>query len=298
MVYIKSTNYYMDCFGEESKLPDQLKKIIFKVKALTGRFFVKKTQNGEIILLPDKNKRIKKNLEKFLKIYGIKTVCISKDLEEDKFFEEFDLNILNGKWLYKYLIFNYIKYISKEQEKRLQEIEVSFLVNQITELDLENIEEISKEVKIVNVITNSTIRIKKLAEKLYSENGVIINTIKNHKKSLIKSNIIINIDFSEEELNKYLIPRKAIIINIGPKTKVKNKGFNGINIWDYNTSIPKKYLDNDLNTKTFRKEVLYESYIYKNTSPRNIFKEIKKDNIYIESLIGQKGIIRKAEFSK
>ena len=298
MVYIKSTNYYMDCFGEESKLPDQLKKIIFKVKALTGRFFVKKTQNGEIILLPDKNKRIKKNLEKFLKIYGIKTVCISKDLEEDKFFEEFDLNILNGKWLYKYLIFNYIKYISKEQEKRLQEIEVSFLVNQITELDLENIEEISKEVKIVNVITNSTIRIKKLAEKLYSENGVIINTIKNHKKSLIKSNIIINIDFSEEELNKYLIPRKAIIINIGPKTKVKNKGFSGINIWDYNTSIPKKYLDNDLNTKTFRKEVLYESYIYKNTSPRNIFKEIKKDNIYIESLIGQKGIIRKAEFSK
>ena len=298
MVYIKSTNYYMDCFGEESKLPDQLKKIIFKVKALTGRFFVKKTQNGEIILLPAKNKRIKKNLEKFLKIYGIKTVCISKDLEEDKFFEEFDLNILNGKWLYKYLIFNYIKYISKEQEKRLQEIEVSFLVNQITELDLENIEEISKEVKIVNVITNSTIRIKKLAEKLYSENGVIINTIKNHKKSLIKSNIIINIDFSEEELNKYLIPRKAIIINIGPKTKVKNKGFNGINIWDYNTSIPKKYLDNDLNTKTFRKEVLYESYIYKNTSPRNIFKEIKKDNIYIESLIGQKGIIRKAEFSK
>lgn len=298
MVYIKSTNYYMDCFCEKSKFPNQIKKIIFKIKALTGKFFVKKTQNGEIILLPDKNKRIKKNLEKFLKIYGIKTVCISKDLEEDKFFENFKLNILNGKWLYKYLIFNYIKYISKEQEKRLHEIEVSFLVNQITELDLENIEEISKEVKIVNVITNSSSRIKRLAEKLYSENGIVINTIKNHKKSLIKSNIIINIDFSEEELNKYLIPRKAIIINIGHKTKVKNKGFSGINIWDYNTSIPKKYLDNDLNTKSFRKEVLYESYIYKNTSPRNIFKEIKKDNIYIESLVGQKGIIRKAEFSK
>ena len=298
MVYIKYTKDYMDVFYENSKLPKQLEKFIFKIKALFGKFFVKKIPNGELIILPSKSKALKKNLEKFIRIYGIKTVCISKDLEEDEFFKNSDLNILNGKWLYKYLIFNYVKYISKEQENNMQGMEVSFLANQITELDLENIEDIAKAVKCINVVTNSNSRINRLAKKLYEENGIILNVTKNYKKSLIKSNIIINIDFSEEEINKFAIPRKAIIINIEKKAKINYKGFNGVNIWDYNVAIPDKYLDNDLNLDSFRKEILYESYLYKNTSPRNILKEIKKDNIYIESLIGQKGIIRKAEFSK
>lgn len=298
MVYIKYTKDYLDVFGENTNIPKNFKKIIFKIKSLTGKFFVKKIPNGELIILPSKSKALKKNLEKFIKIYGIKTVCISKDLEEDEFFKNSTLNILNGKWLYKYLIFNYIKYISNEQENNLQGMEVSFLVNQITELDLENIEDIAKAVRCINIVTNSSNRIKRLAQKLYEENGIILNVTKNYKKSLIKSNIIINIDFSEEEINKFSIPRKAIIINIEKKAKINYKGFNGVNIWDYNVAIPEKYLDNDLNIDNFRKEILYESYLYKNTSPRNILKEIKKDNIHIESLVGQKGIIRKAEFSK
>ena len=298
MIYIKYSKNYMDGFTNDSNIPDQLKKIIFKEKALLGKFFIKKISNGELIVLPTKSKKLKKNLANFIKIYGIKTVCVSKDLEEDKFFEDFNLNILDGKWLYKYLIFNYIKYISNEQENHLENIEVSFLINKITELDLENIEEISKLVKSINIITNSTIRIKKLAEKLYEENGIILNITKNYKKSLLKSNIIINMDFSEEEINKFSIQRKAIVINIGQKARINYKGFNGINIWDYNVSIPQKYLDNDLNLDSFKKEILYESYLYKNTSPKNILKEIKKDKIYIESLVGQKGVIRKAEFLK
>lgn len=298
MVYIKSTKDYMDFFYENSKLPNQVKKIIFKIKSLFGKFFVKKIPNGELIILPCNSKALKKNLAKFLKVYSVKTVCLSKDLEEDEFFKESNLNILNGKWLYKYLIFNYIKYISSQQDNKLQEMEVSFLINKITELDLENIEETAKAIKCINIVTNATTRIKRLAEKLYEENGIILNVTKNYKKSLMKSDIIINIDFPEEEINKFSIPRKAIIINIEKKTKINYKGFNGVNVLDYNTSIPKKYLDRDLNLDSFRKEILYESYLYKNTSPKNILKEIKKDNIHIESLVGQKGIIRKTEFSK
>lgn len=298
MVYIKSTKDYMDFFYENSKLPNKVKKIIFKIKSLFGKFFVKKIPNGELIILPGNSKALKKNLAKFLKVYSVKTVCLSKDLEEDEFFKESNLNILNGKWLYKYLIFNYIKYISSQQDNKLQEMEVSFLINKITELDLENIEETAKAIKCINIVTNATTRIKRLAEKLYEENGIILNVTKNYKKSLMKSDIIINIDFPEEEINKFSIPRKAIIINIEKKTKINYKGFNGVNVLDYNTSIPKKYLDRDLNLDSFRKEILYESYLYKNTSPKNILKEIKKDNIHIESLVGQKGIIRKTEFSK
>ena len=90
--------------------------------------------------------------------------------DENDFLEEAGLNILNGKWLYKYLILNYIRFIASQKERKLQDMEVSFLVNKITELDLENIEETAKMVKCVNVVTNSISRIKHLAERLYKEN--------------------------------------------------------------------------------------------------------------------------------
>ena len=298
MIYIKFTKDYMEGFGENTKLPNWIKRTIFKAKAISGKFFVRKIPNGELIVLPSTSQNAKKHLLNFLKIYSVKTVCISKELEEKNFFETSDLNILNGKWLYKYLILNYIKYIASQQEKNAQELEVSFLINQITELDLDNIEETAKMVKGVNIITNSTNRIKRLAERLYKENGIILNVTKNYNKSLTKSSIIINIDFPEEEINKFVIPRRATIINIGKKVNINYKGFDGINILDYNVSIPNKYLSEELSLNSFRKEILYESYLYKNTSPKNILKEIKKDNICIESLVGQKGIIRKAEFSK
>ena len=298
MIYIKFTKDYMDGFDENTKIPNPIKKLIFKAKAFSGNFFVKKVSNGELIILPSTSPNLKKNLLNFLKIYSIKTICISKNLENNDWFNEAGLNVLNGKWLYKYLIPNYINFIASQKEKHLQELEISFLVNKMTELDLENIEEASKMVKCVNVVTNSISRIKYLAEKLYKENGILLNVTKNYKKSLVKSTIIINIDFPEEEINKFTIPRKAVIINIGKNTKINYKGFEGINILDYNTSIPNKCISNELDLNSFRKEILYESYLYKNTSPQNIIKEIKKDNIHIESLVGQKGVIRKAEFSK
>lgn len=298
MIYIKFTKDYMEGFDENTKLPNSIKKIIFKAKAISGKFFIKKIPNGELIVLPSTSKNSQKNLLNFLKVYSVKTVCLSKELEENNFLGETKINILNGKWLYKYLILNYIKYIATQKEERLQELEVSFLINQITELDLENIYETAKMVRNVNVITTSVPRIKKLSDKLYKENGIILNVTQNYKKSLTKSNIIINIDFPEEEINKYVIPRRAVIINIGKNTKINYKGFEGVNIFDYNVIIPKKYVSHDLDLSSFRKEILYESYLYKNTSPKNILQEIKKDNIHIESLVGQKGIIRKVEFSK
>lgn len=294
MIYIKYTKDYKEDFNENRFL-SFIKKLNFKAKALSGNFFVKKVSNGDLIILPSTNNLTKKKILKFLNIYSIKTICISRELEEIGFFDGENLNVLNGKWLYKYLILNYIKYIYVNQGKNPREQEVSFLINKITDVDLENIELTAKFVKNVNVITDSISRIRILADKLYKENGIILNITKNYKKSLLKSSVIINIDFEEDELNKFIVPRRAIIINIGKNVKVNYKGFEGVNIFDYNVTIPEKYLSKEFSS--FRKEILYESYLYKNTSPKNIFKEIKSDNILIESLVGQKGIIRRQEFS-
>lgn len=298
MIYIKYTKDYNEAFDENNNYPKIIKKCIFKLKAFLGKFFIKKVSNGELIILPTIKLNLKKNLLRFFRIYSIKTICISNELEENNFLKNENLNILSGKWLYKYLLVNILKYIFESQERNPKEQEVSFLINKITEIDLVNIEKIAKYIKVLNVITESTSRIKCLADKLYKENGIIINITKNYKKSLLKSSVIINIDFSEEELNKYTVPRRAIILNIGNKVKINYKGFEGVNIFDYNICLPKIKIDENIDFNCFRKEVLYESVLYKNTIPSNILSQIDKDNIHIESLVGQKGIIRKQEFSK
>ena len=120
----------------------------------------------------------------------------------------------------------------------------------------------------------------------------------NYKKSLIKSDIILNYDFSEEELNKYNLPRKACILNFKEHININTKSFEGINASFYEISMPKKYLKYLLFFKKFNIAILYESFIYKNTNPVNIIKELKDDEVKVSFLLGKNGKIRKNEYLK
>ena len=113
----------------------------------------------------------------------------------------------------------------------------------------------------------------------------------------MKSDIVINIDLDEKEFNKFALPRKSIVINL-EDIKIYNKGFNGINVLNYEIDLPKKYLDNTFGIDDFNKEILYESYIYKKTAPQNILKEIKQDNVKVTQLLGKNGYINKKEYLK
>ena len=61
-------------------------------------------------------------------------------------------------------------------------------------------------------------------------------------------------------------------------------------------NIAKKYLRNSMFLKEFNTAILYESYIYKNTNPQNIRREILEDEISILYLNGMNGRIRKNEY--
>ena len=49
----------------------------------------------------------------------------------------------------------------------------------------------------------------------------------------MKSQIILNIDFPKELINKYNIQDEAIIVNVKGTVKINKKRFNGLNINDY-----------------------------------------------------------------
>ena len=124
-------------------------------------------------------------------------------------------------------------------------------------------------------------------------------TISNNKrKSLYKSDIIMNIDFVEEDINKFILNKKAIIINIEDKVKIKSKSFYGININYYNIQFNDEINNKYFNNKMFSKEIFYESLVYKKGNIYDIYSRIKKDNVKICNLIGNNGIINEAEFKE
>lgn len=166
------------------------------------------------------------------------------------------------------------------------------LINDFTDINKEIIIYIAKNIKTLNVITNHIEKCKKIEEYLYNEFGVILNVSNNKRKSLLKSEIIINIDFPSQLINKYRIYDNSIIINISDTVILQSKRFNGININYYRIQIPDKY-----KLEGFKNEIVYESLVY-GKKYKNINEKIERDKIKISKLIGNNGIINKKEIAK
>lgn len=299
MLYIKFTKDYFKELKKEEKFPKFINGIIYLWKIFRGGFFKNNVENGELIVLPRLNKKVQKNLIKYLTLFNVKTVCLSEELKKTVVMDEIQnlgIKVLDGKWLYKHLIKNIVEYIVLQKRGEMANQEISILVNKVSEIDIENIIILSEICKTVNIITPSESKLKRLEQYLYNEKGIILNITQNYARSLIKSDIIINMDLEQEEINKYAFPRKAILVSIENAARVLYKGFDGINVSSYKIIIPKKYVSEELNLHEFNKEILYESFIYKKTNPKNIIKTIENDGLKIENLVGINGEIQKNEY--
>lgn len=293
MIYIK--------LAENKEIID--KKNINFLERIKNKFVKIKeeiNENKTLVIINDVSNKTLNSLSKYIKKNCINKVCISNNLLNNKIFMEFikneNVKILDGKWLFKHLANNCADYICKCKRENLAYQEVSFLSNGISDIVVENIKDISSKVKILNVITQDERKFRKVERELYEEKGIILNMNNNYKKSLTKSDIIFNFDFTEEELNKYTLPKRTCIINLNESVKINLKSFEGINVEFFEIPMPRKYLKNSIYLNDFDNSVLYESYIYKNTSCKNIINEIEKDGVNISFLSGKSGRIRKNEY--
>lgn len=297
MLYIKLENNL-----EEKKLRENFfKRKFYEIKNKVFCLKIEKFENIVLVIIPNIEKYTLNKLSNYIKVKCISRVCLSQNLMNNKCFMEFikteDVKVFEGKWLFEFLIKDCIEYICSAKKEKMQYQEISFLINKANKNMVYNIFEIAHKVKCLNIITPNLEQFKNIEKRLYEENGIILNVINNYNKSLLKSDIIVNFDFPEEEINKYSIPRKTVIINLNDKINIHSKAFEGINSNFYEIQLPNKYLKNIL-LKDFLPEVLYESYIYKNTSPENIKKELEHDKISINFLVGKNGRIRKNEYVK
>lgn len=302
MIYINYAENIKDAISEDIfKMPKLFRNIIYKIRKLLGTLYIRKYDEKTLITISSFNKNTFKRLEKYIKSKCVKRVCLSNKLIENVKFMEFingqDVYVFDGNWIFDFIIRKTINYVVELKKEDLKYQEISIMINDINDATIDLIKELSDKIKLLNIITNKDGMFRKIEETLKEEKGIMLNINNNYKKSLLKSDIIINFDFSEEEFNKYIFPKRACIISKDKNIKILTKAFEGVNIVDYEISIPRKYLKYLINFKDFNNVILYESFIKKRTIIKNIIKEIDEDKIEILGLLGQNGKINKREIN-
>ena len=300
MIYISEINKEEDFLTEKQiKYPKILRKIIYFTKVKFKKINSKFVENNEIIYISNDSKE--KVIEYLIK-KNERTVCLSSYLAEKndvlKILEDNNIKILNGRWLFKYIAIKIIEYVLLEQNKKINQEEIAIVTNDTDDVIIETILELAKSAKIIHIITDERNKFENIENKLYDEFGIMINVSNNYRKSLSKVNTIINYNFSEEELNKYSIPKYAVIINMKEKVTIHSKSFEGLNINYYQIFMPKNYIKYMKYFQNFDQTILYESYIYRKDTYKNIIKKLEEDKIKICTLVGNKGNIKKYEYDR
>ena len=269
---------------EENDKPTKIEKV-FKI--------IKMEDNKIILPLDSENQKVNYQKKLAQKVYKLleKTnsnkILLSREINNLKYFVNIlyslNMEIVDGQWIKKIMALDIVDYIIDKKELKKQELEISVLVNDVSEIEIEHIKELAKDFKRVNIVTNHIEKFKNIEQEIYNEMGIVITINNNKKKSLTNSQIILNYDFPNELINKYNILDNAIIINIRENIKIYKKRFEGIVINDFEI--------NKCENEKYDSKQLYESKFFKKQSFKYIRRKINEDEIKVAEIIGNNGKI-------
>lgn len=281
-VYIKRLKKD-DKIDDLKKVPKFLHKMLINITKRTNNFYTNTIDEDKKIylIIDENNKNIYKNIIKKLKNEKTKTKKVQIVLEDDlkeyiDYFSEF--KILNGKDFMNNNVKAILEKILENTPMALQDVFI--LTNKYNEQSIRMIKNIGQEFKSVNVISKEIEKYKTLEDILESE-IIVFSIANNKKKSLKKAKIIINMDFSNEQLQEYNICRSAIIVNLS-KEKIKDlKSFEGIIVQNVEIELEDSekeiFKENNI-IEEFKKVELYESISTKKIQDVKRIKKIYGNN--------------------
>ena len=251
-----------------------------------------KVQDSTIILPINektKEKQIEKIAKKTIKVIGkisnSKKIVLSKKMKKEEkyinYLNEYGIEIADGRWLFEILLTDIVNYIVEKQ--KIERVNISVLINDLTDKEFENIKLLAQKYMTINIVTNHIEKFRKLEQQL-QEKGIITTITNNKKKSLMKSQIIINIDFPKELINKYRIYESATIVNVKRPIKITQKRFNGVTVNDYEIEYRNDICNEKFFVDKYNLKDLYEAEMYKRDSFTNLRKKIKNDKVLINKL--------------
>ncbi len=242
----------------------------------------------------EKNKNIEKIVKKLEK-EGVTNIVLSHEIQKNKNFinaiNANNIRIFDGRWLEKYLIPEILEYVINNKNIKKEECEIAVATNEITDIGIETIKNLARQYKKLTVVTNHIERLKKIEKELYSNEGILIVISNNKKKSLAKSQIILNLDFNNQILNQYRLNENAVILNVEGGIKINSKRFCGLNINNYEIEISKEECIWRENMNVFQKKDLLEAKLYARDTLKNIRKKINESKVTVRQLFGENGKI-------
>lgn len=250
------------------------------------------------IILPINEKMTEKKIEKLAmktykkitKISNSKKIVLSKEMKEEEkyinYLNTYGMEISEGRWLFEILLTDIAKYITEKQ--KIEKANISILINDLTDIEFNNIKILAQKYNMINIVTNHIEKFRKLENQL-KEEGIIITITNNKKKSLMKSNIIVNVDFPKELLNKYSLNENACIINLKKIVKITQKRFNGLTVNDYEIVFRNDVCDEKFFNGKYEIKDLYEAGMYKKSPFIELREKIKKDGVKINKLFLNNG---------
>lgn len=261
---------------------------------IIGRKIQFEKDNVKIYFDLSKGKNSQKLVKKLL-LNGANNVVIDKKIIECNnllnLLRANDIKIFDGKWLERYLILDILEYIVNKKQIIKAETEIAITANEITDLLIEIIKNLSKQYKKLTIVTNHIEKLRKIEKEIKEKEGILIILSNNKNKSLLKSQIILNMDFNQELINQYKIFENAIIINVEESIKIDAIRFNGIIINDYEVEIGRKEFIWREGIEKYKQKDLIEADLYVRDTYKNIKRKIQKNNISIKELYGINGII-------
>lgn len=274
----------------------QLKKVPKWIRKWIGKIIYKMNwimenrieENRKVYLIPNlgnknREKRIRKKLERepIQKLQLILSHKMRPYQEQIKGYK-----IIEGRRIFEEALEEILRQILQENLLVMQDIYV--LANRYQEKNTKIIRRLASKVKSINIVTKE-IEKYKILEEMIQEDGIAISVANNKRKSLKKAKIIINLDFSKEELTQYSIFRNAIIIN-SMQERINNlKAFEGIIIQDIEVELGEE-----------RKNWLRENRLENKFSSLELFEsfaglEKQEGKIQVTNLYGNNGEIDKKE---
>ena len=307
IVYIKKVDNYDEILkGRYKNISVFWKKIIFMYKNMFNIITKKKIEDKNIWIVPIQDKYSENKMNNIIKkmslceknIYVLPESLLHGELL--RIMDRFNISYITGKEIKRYLVIKILKYINDIKSEKLINNEITILATDNSEFNINIIEKLSKLVKYIKIVSPNIYKFKKIEEKLYNEYGIGIQFSNSYKKSLVKSKIIVNLDYNKIDINEYEIYDKAILINISKEEiKIKNKLFNGIVINSCNINFKKELREKFIKINLyhgFNNLLLYESIISKEMNIEKVYNKIEEDKIVILNVIGNNGIISRDEF--
>lgn len=231
-----------------------------------------------------KIKKIAKKLDKLKRKDDI-IVAVSKDLSDNneliREIESYNIKVLDGRWIFKFMLCDILEYISRSRGKTLETVNFAIVINNSEEVAVSQIAEIAKRVRNIKIVTSNINQFSYLEEMLYIDYGIAMQITANKEKALFGVDIIINYDLSEEKINEYKVPSCAIIVNIKYASAIKSLDFDGMVISDYRIEYENESAQEYENLKDFNGNIFYESLIYRRDTFSNIRKQLDKDKVRI-----------------